>query len=131
MEAHFKAIGTLLIILAATHIFFPIYFNWKNELQRLSLINKQMMVIHTFFVALTVFLIGILCLTSAKELVETALGKTISAGCAVFWTCRLAIQFFGYSAKLWKGKRFETSIHIIFSALWLYLSFVFWINYFH
>ena len=115
--------------LALVHIIFPKYFNWKEELKSLSLINRQMMTIHTFFIALTVFLMGLLCLTSAAELTETRLGKTISLGLGIFWSLRLIIQFFGYSPKLWKGKRYETIIHILFSALWLYLSIIFWMNY--
>ena len=95
-------------------------------MQTLSLINRQMMIVHTFFIALTVFLMGLLCFTSSKELINTRLGQTIALGFAIFWSIRLLIQFFGYSAELWKGKTFETSIHIIFSLLWLYLSYVFW-----
>ena len=126
MEIHLKIIGILLCVLALAHVAFPRYFNWKTELQTLSLINRQMMIVHTFFLALTVFLMGLLCFTSSKELINTRLGQTIALGFAIFWSIRLLIQFFGYSAELWKGKTFETSIHIIFSLLWLYLSYVFW-----
>jgi len=129
MEIHLKIIGILLMILALVHIFFPKYFNWKKELKTLSLINQQMMIIHTFFIALIVFLMGLLCFTSTTELIETKLGKTISMGLGIFWTLRLIIQFFGYSAKLWKGKQFETIIHIFFSGLWVYLGIIFWLNY--
>ncbi|MBC9797777.1 hypothetical protein [Sinomicrobium weinanense] len=129
MEIHFKIIGVLLMALALVHIIFPKYFKWNDELKSLSLINRQMMIVHTFFIALVVFLMGLLCLTSATELIETKLGKTISLGFGVFWGIRLFVQFFGYSSKLWKGKTFETMIHIIFSGLWIYLSAVFWINY--
>jgi len=108
--------------LALVHIIFPKYFNWKEELKSLSLINKQMMIIHTLFIALVVFLMGLLCLTSATELIETRLGKTISLGLGIFWSLRLVIQLFGYSTNLWKGKPFETTIHILFSGLWIYLS---------
>ena len=131
MEIHFKIIGTLLIALALVHIVFPKYFNWKEELKSLSLINRQMMTVHTFFIALTLFLIGLLCLTSSSELVETNLGKKISLGLGIFWTFRLFIQFFGYSNDLWKGKNFETLIHIVFSLLWTYLSFIFLTTYFN
>ena len=131
MEIHFKIIGTLLIALALVHIVFPKYFNWKEELKSLSLINRQMMTVHTFFIALTLFLIGLLCLTSSSELVETNLGKKISLGLGIFWTFRLFIQFFGYSNDLWKGKKFETLIHIVFSLLWTYLSFIFLTTYFN
>ncbi|MCH2082801.1 MAG: hypothetical protein MK226_10450 [Saprospiraceae bacterium] len=119
----------MLIILALAHAVFPKYFNWGEELQSLSLVNKEMMIIHTFFIAVGVFLMGVLCLTHTTELIETKLGKVISLGFGIFWTLRLIIQFFGYSSKLWKGKIFETSIHIVFSGLWLYLSGIFWWNY--
>ena len=131
MEIHFKIIGALLIVLALAHIAFPKYFNWNEELKSLSLINRQMMTVHTFFIALTVFLMGLLCLTSSSELIETNLGKKISLGLGIFWTFRLFIQFFGYSSDLWKGKRFQTIMHIIFSLIWAYLSIIFFTAYFN
>jgi hypothetical protein len=129
MELQLKIIGILLILLAIIHVIFPRYFRWKNELASLSLVNKQMMYVHTFFIALTVLLMGVLCLTSSTQLIETDLGKKICLGFGVFWTIRLLIQFFGYSSKLWKGKIFETVVHIVFSFLWVYLSYVFLYNY--
>ncbi|MFN7424474.1 MAG: hypothetical protein ACK5QP_13865, partial [Chitinophagales bacterium] len=86
MEIHFKIIGVLLITLALVHIIFPKYFNWEEELKSLSLINRQMMTVHTFFIALTVFLMGLLCLTSAYDLIETNIGKKITFGLGIFWT---------------------------------------------
>ncbi len=125
MQLHIKSIGALLMILALIHVVFPTYFNWKTELKPLSLVNRQMVVVHTFFIALMVFLMGLLCLTSATDLIQTTLGKRICAGLAIFWLFRLAIQFFGYSPELWKGKKFETTVHIMFSILWTYISTVF------
>lgn len=130
MHLHLIIIGILLILLAVTHIIFPKYFNWNKELKPLSLINRQMMTVHTFFIALTVFLMGLLCLTSSIEMIETNLGKKVSLGLGVFWVIRLLIQFFGYSSKLWKGKTFETAVHIVLSMLWAYLSIVFLSIYF-
>ena len=128
MEPHLKAIGILLMALASVHIIFPKYFNWKEELRALSLINRQMMLVHTFFIVLIVFLMGLLCVTSAYALVHTSLGKNISLGLGVFWAIRLLVQLFGYSSKLWKGKAFETTVHILFSLFWIYMSVVFfWI----
>jgi len=128
MELHLKIIGILLVILAAIHVVFPKYFNWKIELNSLSLINRQLMYIHSFFIAFAIFLIGILCLTSASELTNTPLGKKISLGLGIFWSVRLFIQFFGYSSKLWKGKAFETFVHVFFSFFWIYLSTIFILN---
>ncbi|MBS1811341.1 MAG: hypothetical protein JST84_24465 [Acidobacteria bacterium] len=128
MELQLKFIGFILMGLALVHAIFPKYFQWKQELQSLSLINRQLMYIHTFFIALVVFLMGLLCATSALEMVTTAFGRKISLGLGFFWLCRLLIQFFGYSPALWRGKAFETIVHIVFSLLWTYLSIVFiWI----
>lgn len=125
MEIHFKIAGALLVMLALVHGIFPKYFKWETELKPLSLINRQMMQVHTFIIALILLLMGLLCLTSAKELSETNLGKKISLGLGIFWTARLLIQFFGYSSDLWKGKKFETFAHVAFSLLWIYLSVIF------
>ena len=84
------------------------------------------MTIHTFFIALTVLLMGVLCLVATDDLINTRLGKVIATGLAIFWTIRLLIQFFGYSPKIWKGKTFETVVHVFFVFLWIYLSFIFW-----
>ncbi len=111
--------------LALIHIIFPKYFNWKTELQHLCLMNRQMMTVHTFFIALTVFLMGLLCATSANDLITTNLGRNISLGLGVFWTIRLFIQLFVYSTKLWRGKTMETTVHILFTGFWMYLSTVF------
>jgi len=129
MFIQLKIAGIILIILAFIHLIFPKYFKWKDELKTLSLINQQLMTIHTLFVALVVFLMGLLCITSTNDIISTPLGKTISLGFAVFWFVRLLVQFFGYSSKLWKGKRFETSVHIIFSGIWIYFNIVFWTIY--
>lgn len=129
MELYLKITGVLLIVLSLIHAIFPKYFNWKQELKSLSIINKQLMYVHSFFIALVILLMGVLCLTSANELIETTLGKRMSLGLGIFWTTRLFIQFFGYSAIVWKGKTFETTVHVLFSLLWAYLSIIFCLIY--
>lgn len=117
----------MLMALALVHVIFPKYFNWRAELSQLSLMNRQMMVVHTFFIALTVFLIGLLSFSSAEMLITTPLGKRIALGLAIFWTIRAFTQFFVYSTALWKGKAFETTVHVVFSAFWIYMSAVYWV----
>ncbi len=131
MEIHFNIIGIVLVLLAAIHAVFPSYFHWKSELSRLSLINRQVMWVHTFFIAFMVLAMGSACMCCAEELLNTAFGKKITFFLAIFWTLRLFVQFFVYSRKLWWGKRFETLVHIVFSILWIYFSTVFWLAYFY
>jgi hypothetical protein len=125
MVLQLKLIGFSLVILALLHAAFARYFNWRTDFATVSLINRQMMYVHTFFIAFAVLLMGLLCLTSAAELVATPLGRRVALGCGVFWLARLLIQFFGYSPELWRGKRFETGVHIVFIGFWSYLSAVF------
>ncbi|MCI1185794.1 hypothetical protein MON38_00050 [Hymenobacter sp. DH14] len=125
MVLQLKLVGFFLVVLALLHAGFARYFNWRTEFAPVSLINRQMMYVHTFFVAFTVLLMGVLCLTSAPELVGTPLGRRVALGCGVFWLARLFMQFFGYSPELWRGKRFETGVHVVFIGFWSYLSALF------
>ena len=125
MELHLKIAGYTMIFLSLIHFLFPKRFNWKTELGSLSLINRQLMYVHTFFVALMVLLMGVICIYSSDEILNSKLGQQLSFGLFLFWTTRLVFQFFVYSSKLWKGKRFETIVHITFSFLWIYFSGVF------
>lgn len=129
METQYEITGIILIFLAFFHMIFPRYFKWKTELRSMSLINQEIMKVHTFFIALVVFLIGLLCLTSADELLNTNLGRKVSLGFGIFWSLRLWMQFFGFSSQLWKGKKMETLAHISFSILWAYLSVTFIMGY--
>lgn len=126
LELHLKFAGMLLIVLGLSHVLFGQRFQWKEELERLSLLNRQIFYVHAFFIALIVVLFGILALFYTGTLIEkTALARVVLSGIVLFWACRLAIQFFGYSSTLWKGDRFNTIVHIVFSLFWTYLIVVF------
>lgn len=129
MEIYLKIAGIILIVLGIVHIAFPRRFSWKIELAGLSLINKQMMVVHTFFIALTVFMMGVLSLFYSSELISTPFGRVISLGLAIFWFIRLVFQFFVYSKELWKGKTFETVMHVVFAVTWIYLTLIYFLAY--
>lgn len=129
MEIYLKLIGTTLVMLALAHLIFPRYFNWKTDLTPLSPINRQMMHVHTFFVAFTVLLMGIFCLTSTNAIIHTDLGKRIALGFALFWGVRLTFQFIVYSPSLWRGRRFETFMHVLFASYWAYLTGIFFVVY--
>jgi len=107
------------------HIGFPWYLNWKEELSKLSPINRDMMKFHTLFIALLCLMLGLLSLTLGEDLISTQLGKKISIGMGVFWSIRAVIQFVGYSSKIWRGKVLETTLHVFFSAFWVYMSVVY------
>jgi len=125
MESLLRISGILMIGLALLHVIFPRYFKWKEELRSITLLTRQVHYIHTFFIGLIVLLMGALCIGSASELLTTTLGRQVCFGLFIFWFCRLMVQFFGYSSSHWKGKSFETAVHVVFSLFWMFLSVVF------
>lgn len=68
MELHIRIIGWIMVALAGIHIIFPRYFQWNKELGALSLINKQLMYVHTLFIGLVVLLMGLFCLVNAEDI---------------------------------------------------------------
>jgi hypothetical protein len=114
--------GIALIVLGLVHSVMPKYLNWKEELKNLSPVNREIMQVHTFFIAFILVLMGLLSFFYAQELTDSQLGMVISGGLAVFWFVRAFCQFFIYSPGLWRGKIFETTIHIFSSIFWIFLT---------
>ena len=125
MTTHLRIIGICLLLLAGMHAAFPRYFNWRKQLSSLDLLHGQMFRTHTFFIAYVVGLMGALCYTSAEELVATPLGRKLCFGLMLFWGLRAVFQHFVYSPLLWRGKVFETVVHVVFSVFWVYMAVVF------
>jgi len=82
--------------------------------------------VHCRFIVMMLVLMGLLTLSLPEDLVLPGrLPKAIMIGLALFWGFRLYIQWFVYDQELWRGKRFETTVHFLFSLLWIYLTSVF------
>ena len=131
MKLHITVSGFLMLVLALIHIGFPSHFRWKEELARLSLLNRQMMYVHMFFIALMLGLLGIYCIAYHNELIYSLAGQHIALGISIFWFARLLFQLFVYSPSLWRGKTFETFVHVFFTLLWSYFTIVFYMAFAH
>ena len=122
-ELHIRICGVILLILAASHVAFPRFFNWREELSRLSLLNRQIFLVHTLFIGLLLVLLGLLSLFGAPLLtIPSPLATVLLIGIALFWLTRLAVQLFVYSPRLWRGIPSRTAIHWVFCLIWTYLS---------
>ncbi len=123
---HLHVGGLAMASLVIVNLFIPSRFHWREEMSRLSLVNRQIFQVHTVFLVLTLALFSALLLTCAGELLEpTRLSRAILTGLTIFWAVRLAAQWCFYSSALWRGHRFNTFVHYVFSALWIYLTSVF------
>jgi hypothetical protein len=118
-----RIVGALLMLLGLSHAFFNRYFGWERELATVSLFTRRVFFVHTFFIGLGVTLSGAGSLLYADALLRPgALSRAVLAGLAAFWLCRLFTQFFVYDASIWRGDRFRTAMHIVFSLLWIYVT---------
>ena len=93
------------------------------EAGQLSLLNRQVFYVHTFFIAFTVFLMGLLSAFGAEQLIfRTPLAAFLSAGLALFWLIRLYCQLFYYDKRLWINQPFRTAVHLVFSLAWIWYT---------
>jgi hypothetical protein len=122
MEFHLRVAGALQIGLAMSHVFFPRRFSWKDELARLSLLNRQIFLVHTSFICLVLLMMGALSLFATRTLLQsTPLSRLVLGGFASFWGLRLLFQWFVYDWRLWRGQPFNTFVQFLLTAMWIYL----------
>ncbi len=123
---HLRVVGVVMAALVLVNLFVPRRFHWHEELARLSLLNRQIFQAHSVFLVLTLALFSALLLSSAAALLEpTRLSRAVLAGLTIFWGLRMLMQWFFYSPRIWRGHRFHTVMHIVFSATWIYVTAVF------
>jgi hypothetical protein len=79
------------------HVFFWKLFDWKQELRKVSFINRGVMQILNLRIMWVFLVVAYVSFFHAEELLTSALGKTILAGVALFALMRAVEQivFFG------------------------------------
>lgn len=121
--AHLRFVGLIMAALVVVNLFVPRRLRWREELARVSLVNRQIFQVHTMFIILILAMFAVLLLTSADALLEpTRLSRLILGGLTIFWGVRLLTQFFYYSPAIWRGDRFNTAMHGVFSVAWIYVT---------
>src|SRR5438093_2137327 len=123
---HLRIVGLVMAGLVVVNVVVPWRFHWREELARLSLLNRQIFEVHSIFLVLTLALLSALLLTSSDALLEpTRLSRAILIGLTIFWTLRMVVQWGFFSPEIWRGHRFNTTMHYVFSAVWVYVTTVF------
>lgn len=122
MIVHLRIVGTLMALLVVMHAFIPARLRWREELARLSNINRQIFLVHTMFIVVLLALFAVLLAVYADALLQPGpLSRAVLAGLTIFWTLRLLTQWFIYSPEVWRGNRVNTTVHIVISAVWIYV----------
>ena len=120
---HLRFVGVIMAVLVIVNLFVPGRLRWREELARVSLVNRQIFQVHTVFIILILAMFAVLLLTSADALLEpTRLSRLILGVLTIFWGLRMLTQWFYYSPAIWRGDRFNTTMHGIFSVAWVYVT---------
>lgn len=122
-ELHLRVAGVLLLALIPLNLYVPRRFDWRRELASLSLLNRQIFQVHAAFLCIVLAMFAALALMYTRPLLApTPLARAVLAGMAIFWFLRLLTQWLVYDWSLWRGRRFETIVHLVFTGLWGYLT---------
>jgi hypothetical protein len=123
---HLRLAGMVMASLVVVNLLVPGRFHWREEMSRLSLVNRQIFQAHSVFLVLTLALFSALLLTCGPALLEpTRLSRAVLAGLTIFWGLRMLMQWCFYSPLIWRGHRFNTVMHYTFSVVWVYVTTVF------
>jgi hypothetical protein len=118
--------GALLLLLAALHEPICRRLKWREEALLLSPVNAAIFRVHALFIGLILVLMGLPCVADPRVFLEKSrAGAWLAWTFAAFWTARLFVQWCVFPRALWLGKRFETRVHCIFTAIWIFLVAVF------
>ena len=121
-----RVAGVGLLFLSALHIPIGRELRWREDASRLTPTNQAVFHVHTIFICLIIVMMGLPCVMDPSVLLERSRpGEWMAWSFAGFWAVRLYCQFFVYSSELWRGKRRETTVHWIFTVIWVALTLVF------
>jgi len=122
-EMHVKIMGVLMLALAAANAGLPRWLRWREELKRLSLLNRQVVVVHAVFVGLITALLGLMSVVYARELLErTPVARGVVIGLGVFWGARFLVQLVVCAKRSWRGTGTDAVLQFLFAALCAYFA---------
>ncbi len=81
------------------HLFFWRLLNWKEQLPKLSSLNRGVVQILNLRLIYVFLFVAILCFMFPVELLETEMGHFILLGCSFFWLGRFLEQFLFFNHK--------------------------------
>lgn len=118
--------GAVLLLLAALHGPIGRKLKWCEESLLLSPVNAAVFRVHAHFICLILILMALPCIADPWVFLERNRASSwLACTFAAFWIARLYVQWFVFPRTLWLGKRFETNVHFIFTAIWIFLAALF------
>jgi len=110
--------GFVWIGLFIFHALFWRLFDWKNDLESLTPLNKAVMQVMNLALMLFILIFGFVSFFHADDLLTTSLGRTILIGIVVFGVFRSTLQFIFFNLKD-NRSRFFLGVMIVGTLIYL------------
>lgn len=117
-------IAQLLVLMASFQV--PARLKWREELERLSPLNRKLMWTYGSFIVFTIVSWGVLTILLRSEMVSgTPAGTALALVVFLFWTLRLAVDTFYFKSSDWPPGPFLVMGHTLLNCLFLFV----WLGY--
>lgn len=113
LELWLRIVAAAQIALAMLSLCLPRILDWKADINRMSLLVRDVFEIHSWFIALTLVIWGVLTWRFAPEMAHapTDLSRWLCAAIGLFWGIRAILQWTHYDSSHWRGIPSRTLIH--------------------
>lgn len=115
-----RVAAVIQLILVVLNLFLVRMMNWRDDVERMPLLVREVFLVHGHFIAITLALFGILTLRFAPELAARTnpIGTWLACGIGLFWAIRTVMQWTFYSTTHWRGQPARTCIHWILTLMY-------------
>ena len=129
LELWLRSTAVAQIALAALSLNLARLLHWRPDIDRMPPLVRDVFEIHSWFIALTLVIWGVLTWRFAPEMarVPTELSRWLAAAIGIFWGIRCVLQWTHYSPDHWRGNPRRTLIHwtlFIGYAAWAAVYFI-------
>lgn len=106
MQALVMVGGVYNLAFAAFHLSFWRLFGWRDELAKLSAVNRAIVQVLNLCLTFTFVMFGYVSLAHSHELVSTGLGRSLLGLVSVFWLLRAIEQVIFFRLRHWASWAF-------------------------
>jgi hypothetical protein len=123
LQLFLQIVAALQLTIALINLGLDRIMGWQEDMKRMPLLIREVHVVHSWFVSLTLAIFAVMTWRFAPEFARATNEpcRWLAASIGIFWGFRTVLQVCYYSASHWRGQTGRTMIHI--AALLIYGGF--------